>query len=84
MNTVYQNASGKAARRLIPFLILCYFVAFLDRVNAGFACWIGRSAGFSPLRMRPVSIQSAEPRCFSNARTPSKRRPSHDANLCSA
>src|ERR1700687_768341 len=37
MNTVYQNASGKAARRLIPFLILCYFVAFLDRVNAGFA-----------------------------------------------
>jgi hypothetical protein len=37
MNAVYQNASGKAARRLIPFLILCYFVAYLDRVNAGFA-----------------------------------------------
>src|ERR1700686_2714457 len=37
MNAVYQNASGKAARRLIPFLILCYLVAFLDRVNAGFA-----------------------------------------------
>jgi ACS family tartrate transporter-like MFS transporter len=37
MNTVYQNASGKAARRLIPFLILCYLVAFLDRVNVGFA-----------------------------------------------
>jgi ACS family tartrate transporter-like MFS transporter len=37
MNTVYQNASGKAAWRLIPFLILCYFVAYLDRVNAGFA-----------------------------------------------
>jgi MFS transporter, ACS family, tartrate transporter len=37
MNAVYQNASRKAARRLIPFLILCYFVAYLDRVNAGFA-----------------------------------------------
>src|SRR6202040_562931 len=34
---VYQNASGKAAWRLIPFLILCYFIAYLDRVNAGFA-----------------------------------------------
>src|ERR1700681_3734424 len=37
MNTVYQNASGKAARRLIPFLTLCYVINFLDRVNAGFA-----------------------------------------------
>src|SRR5262244_1935165 len=30
-------AFGKAARRLIPFLFLCYIVAFLDRVNVGFA-----------------------------------------------
>jgi len=37
MNSVYERASGKAAWRLIPFLILCYFVAYLDRVNAGFA-----------------------------------------------
>ena len=27
----------KAASRLIPFLFLCYIVAFLDRVNVGFA-----------------------------------------------
>jgi ACS family tartrate transporter-like MFS transporter len=32
-----RRASRKAAWRLIPFLILCYFVAFLDRVNVGFA-----------------------------------------------
>jgi MFS transporter, ACS family, tartrate transporter len=32
-----RSPSAKAARRLIPFLILCYFVAYLDRVNAGFA-----------------------------------------------
>jgi ACS family tartrate transporter-like MFS transporter len=37
MDALYQQASGKAARRLIPFLILCYFVAYVDRVNAGFA-----------------------------------------------
>jgi len=32
-NAVY----GKVTRRLIPFLILCYFFAYLDRVNIGFA-----------------------------------------------
>jgi MFS transporter, ACS family, tartrate transporter len=37
MGSVYEKASAKAAWRLIPFLILCYFVAYLDRVNAGFA-----------------------------------------------
>ena len=28
---------GKVAWHLIPFLFLCYIVAFLDRVNVGFA-----------------------------------------------
>ena len=45
MNTANVNVSDKAARlasrkaawRLIPFLILCYLIAFLDRVNVGFA-----------------------------------------------
>jgi len=32
-----RRASRKAAWRLIPFLILCFLVAFLDRVNVGFA-----------------------------------------------
>ncbi len=27
---------GKVTRRIVPFLILCYFVAYLDRVNVGF------------------------------------------------
>ncbi|NJD11864.1 MAG: MFS transporter [Gemmatimonadetes bacterium] len=36
--TELENATyGKVARRLIPFLFLCYIVAFLDRVNVGFA-----------------------------------------------
>jgi hypothetical protein len=31
-----RRASHKTARRLIPFLILCFLVAYLDRVNVGF------------------------------------------------
>ena len=34
---VEKRAIGKVMRRLIPFLIVCYFVAYLDRVNVGFA-----------------------------------------------
>jgi ACS family tartrate transporter-like MFS transporter len=30
-------ASRKAAWRLIPFLILCFFIALLDRINIRFA-----------------------------------------------
>jgi ACS family tartrate transporter-like MFS transporter len=37
MDSVAQKVSRKIARRLIPFLILCFFIAYLDRVNAGFA-----------------------------------------------
>jgi ACS family tartrate transporter-like MFS transporter len=37
MDMAARRASRKAAWRLIPFLILCFFIAFLDRVNVGFA-----------------------------------------------
>lgn len=45
-NSLVKGTTGKGAesrvyakitRRLIPFLILCYFFAYLDRVNVGFA-----------------------------------------------
>jgi ACS family tartrate transporter-like MFS transporter len=36
-DTAARRASRKAAWRLIPFLTLCYVIAFLDRVNFGFA-----------------------------------------------
>ena len=32
-----ETTYGKVASRLIPFLFVCYIVAFLDRVNVGFA-----------------------------------------------
>lgn len=39
----------KVMRRLIPFLILCYLAAYLDRVNLGFAAaTMNRDLGFSP------------------------------------
>ncbi len=37
MDSVHQDASAKAALHLIPLLMLCFLIAFLDRVNAGFA-----------------------------------------------
>jgi D-galactonate transporter len=32
-----RRAVGRVSARLIPFLVACYFVAYLDRVNVGFA-----------------------------------------------
>ena len=49
MDQASQSAVGKAARRLIPFLCLCYLVNFLDRVNVGFAALaMNQDLGFSP------------------------------------
>ncbi|CAO4178477.1 MFS transporter [Methylorubrum populi] len=40
--------AGKVARRLLPFLMLCYFFAYLDRVNVGFAALtMNRDVGLS-------------------------------------
>ncbi len=44
-----QSAVTKAARRLVPFLALCYMVNFIDRVNVGFASLaMNKDLGFSP------------------------------------
>jgi D-galactonate transporter len=37
MDAVEIHTIAKVTRRLIPFLIGCYFIAYLDRVNVGFA-----------------------------------------------
>src|SRR5436309_15779810 len=43
-----RTASRKAAQRLVPFLILCFLVAYLDRVNVGFAALtINKELGLS-------------------------------------
>ncbi len=37
MNDLETLTLAKVTKRLVPFLIVCYFVAYLDRVNVGFA-----------------------------------------------
>jgi len=37
MNTLETTTLAKVTKRLVPFLIVCYFIAYLDRVNVGFA-----------------------------------------------
>src|SRR6201995_4026683 len=37
MNNLETITLAKVTKRLVPFLIVCYFVAYLDRVNVGFA-----------------------------------------------
>jgi MFS transporter, ACS family, tartrate transporter len=48
MEDVEKRVIGKVMRRLVPFLILCYFVAYLDRVNVSFAkLHMNQALGFS-------------------------------------
>src|SRR5580698_9667463 len=48
MDEVEKRVIGKVMRRLIPFLIVCYFVAYLDRVNVSFAkLHMNQALGFS-------------------------------------
>ena len=45
-----EAVTSKIAHRLIPLLVACYFVAYLDRVNLGFASTaMNHDLGFSPL-----------------------------------
>src|SRR6516165_2148103 len=45
---IARRASRKAAWRLIPFLILCWVIAVLDRVNIGFAALtMNKELGFT-------------------------------------
>ncbi len=45
----HDQVFAKAARRLIPFMVALYTVAFLDRVNIGFAgLTMNQDLSFSP------------------------------------
>ncbi len=44
-----RTAVARVTRRLIPLLFLLYILAFLDRVNVGFAALqMNQTLGFSP------------------------------------
>lgn len=43
-----RSAVRRVTLRLVPFLIVCHFVAFLDQVNVGFAVLqMNKDLGFS-------------------------------------
>jgi MFS transporter, ACS family, tartrate transporter len=43
-----RETMAKVMRRLIPLLMVCYFTAYLDRVNVGFAALtMNKALGFS-------------------------------------
>ena len=45
---VVEKAYGKVFWRIVPFIMLCYFVAYLDRINVGFAeLKMSQAFGFS-------------------------------------
>jgi ACS family tartrate transporter-like MFS transporter len=37
MDTLEQRTMARVSARRVPFLIVCYFIAYLDRVNVSFA-----------------------------------------------
>jgi MFS transporter, ACS family, tartrate transporter len=48
MQEIEIRTMAKVSRRLIPFVIICYFVAYLDRVNLSFAALeMNKDLGFS-------------------------------------
>jgi hypothetical protein len=58
---------SKVTWRLVPFLMLCYFIAYLDRVNIGFAGATMRA----DLDLSAGSPASCSPGASSRVRRPS-------------
>ena len=49
ISEIESTAISKITWRILPFLMLCYFIAFIDRVNAGFAALhMNHDIGLSP------------------------------------
>src|ERR687883_1996570 len=49
VSEVEQRTLRKISWRIVPFIILLYFIAFIDRVNIGFASLtMNKDLGFSP------------------------------------
>ncbi len=47
---IERSTVTKVIRRIIPFLIFCYFVSYLDRINVGMAAiTMNKSIGLSPV-----------------------------------
>ena len=86
--TLEQTTMRKVALRLVPFLCVLYTIAFIDRINVGFAALsMSADLGLSPSafgfgrrpvlhRLLPVrGAQQPDPRA---GRRPALDRPGHD------
>jgi sugar phosphate permease len=79
MDRLQAATVAKVTKRLVPFLMVCYFVAYLDRVNVSFAALtmnadlglsqtaFGFGAGIFSL---PISFSRCPRTCFSSASAP--------------
>jgi len=48
VDALEQSTIARVSARLVPFLVVCYFVAYLDRVNVSFAALtMNRDLGLS-------------------------------------
>jgi MFS transporter, ACS family, tartrate transporter len=63
--TIEQRTVAKVSWRLLPLIVIIYFVAYMDRTNVGFAAIsMNRDLGFSAYVLRHtqpvVAVEPAE------------------------
>ena len=69
MNQIEQRTMKKVFRRLVPFLMFCYFFNFLDRVNVSFAALdMNKDLGFSAQCSDSAPGSSSSPICCARHR----------------
>jgi MFS transporter, ACS family, tartrate transporter len=65
MKQLEERTMKKVFRRLVPFLMLCYFFNFLDRVNVSFAALdMNKDLGFSASVFGFGSGSCSSPICY--------------------
>lgn len=78
--TPYRTVDGavvmrRVGWRIVPFLVLCYFIAYVDRVNAGFAALtMNKDLGLSQAMFGIGGGLFFAPTCCSRCRATSRWR----------
>ena len=71
----------KVMRRLIPFILLCYVVSYLDRINVGFAALtMNKDLGLTPSQFGLARVCSSS--ATSSSRFPATWRCIASARAC--
>ena len=81
MDAIEKRTMEKVSWRLLPFLMACYFVAYLDRVNVGFAgASMTKDLGLTQPVLVAPRASSSSPISFS--RCPATSRSSASVRAC--